>query len=172
MKCLSVIDGKLTYLKWHVWRYVSRYERNPSRPFKRHWSRPVTESALPSRIWKPDKVDYLASLTLLVVIFLFVCVCAELLQKEQESEHLPNILTQLISSTTRFSGASRKNNHCLNALSVCCPFGCSVTAWPLCTASHWITLTYHAWLQQSSEGLTRKTIQVDRVYADQLIFSL
>lgn len=98
----------------------------------------------------------------------FLFACAELLQNEQESEYWPS------SSAPPhvISGASRKNNHCLNALSVCCPFGCSVTAWPLFTASYWITLTYHAWLQQSSEGLTWKTIQADRVYANQLIFSL
>lgn len=41
------------------------------------------------------------------IFFLFVC--AELLQKEQEFEHLPDVLTQLISPTThRFRCKQKK----------------------------------------------------------------
>lgn len=77
-------------------------------------------------------MDYLASPTPLVLFFSFLFVCAELLQKkktlkktnakkqEQEFEHLPDVLTRLISPRLHvISGASRKNNHCLNALSAC-----------------------------------------------------
>lgn len=98
---MSLPDGKRRYLKWHMWHYVGRSEWNPSRDFKvpRYWSWPVTESALPSRIWRPDKVDYLASLTPLVFFF-FISVCWAITKRTEEFEHLPVGLTRLISSTT------------------------------------------------------------------------
>lgn len=62
------------------------------------------ERALPSRIWRPDRVDYLAPLTALVFFFFVVYGCVCTLQNEQELVHLPDVLTRLISCTTHHCG--------------------------------------------------------------------
>lgn len=92
-------------------------------------------------------MDYLASLTPLVSLFSHVCwaivkrtaflrTCQVYWPSQSAPAHI-------------ISGVNRKNNYCLSSLCLFCPFGYSVTAWVLSTASHWIPLKYHVWLQQS-----------------------
>lgn len=76
---------------------------------------------------------------------------------------------QLCSSI--ISGASTKNNHCLNVLSVCCPFGCSAIAWLFNTASYWIDISCMAPVECCTSDL-KDYSSWQSVYARRLIFSL
>lgn len=79
VKCLSVADGKPSYLKWHLWRYASQSEQNPSRHSKvpRHWSWPVRAlcQAEFGGLTKWIICPHPNSTCLFFFFFICVCVC-------------------------------------------------------------------------------------------------